>query len=148
MNSDIVVAFTVPLMFVSVLWVIFSTIRRLKIAKLQGEVQSKMLETFGSSQDLLGYMQSEAGARFVQSLSVEQATPYGRILSAVQVGIVLTAVGAGLLIIRTRVSGAGQGFLVLGTIALSLGIGFAASACASYTLSKSFGLLMNSDAKR
>jgi len=145
MNDQLVVAFTAPLMFVLVLWVIFSTIRRLKVAQLQAGVQTKMLETFGSSQDLLGYMQSEAGRRFVQSLSVEQATPYSRILSALQAGIVFTAVGAGLLLIRNHVSGADQGFLVLGTIVLALGIGFALSAFASYTLSKSFGLLTNLD---
>lgn len=148
MNSDVVVAFTVPLMFVLVLWVIFSTIRRLKVAKLQAGVQTKMLETFGSSEHLLGYMQSEAGRRFVQSLSVEQTTPYSRILSALQAGIVLAVVGAGLLIIRNHVSGAEQGFLAFGTIALSLGIGFALSALASYTLSKSFGLLTTSNSQR
>jgi hypothetical protein len=45
------------------------------------------------------------------------------------------------LFLRGRVSGAEEGFLVFGTITLSLGTGFGLAAVLSYFLSKSFGLL-------
>lgn len=124
-----------------VVWTIFSTIRRYKTAKLQAEVQTKLLEKFGSSQELLAYVQSDAGKRFLESLAMEQRTPYARILGAVQAGVILIFLAFAFLFLRGRVSGADEGFLVFGTITLSLGAGFGLSAALSYFLSKSFGLL-------
>jgi len=53
MDQDVVVAIMLPSMFSWIAWVIFSTIRRYKIAKLQAEVQTKLLEKVGSGQELL-----------------------------------------------------------------------------------------------
>ena len=124
-----------------VVWTVFSTIRRYKTAKLQAGLQTKVLEKFGSGQELLAYVQSDAGKRFLDSLTVEQKTPYGRILGAAQVSVILVLLSFAFLFLRSRVSGAEEGFLVFGTIALCLGIGFGLSAALSYYMSKSFGLL-------
>jgi hypothetical protein len=48
-------------------WMVFSTIRRLKIAKLQADVQSKLLEKVGSGQELLAYAQTDAGKELLAS---------------------------------------------------------------------------------
>jgi hypothetical protein len=66
----------------------------------------------------------------------------------VQAGIVSFFVGAALLFLRSRVSGGEQVLLVFGTILATLGIGFVLSAAASYSLSKSFGLLNRVSAQR
>ena len=124
-----------------VVWTIFSTIRRYKTTKLQAGLQTKLLEKFGSGQELLAYVQSDAGKRFLESLTMEHRTPYGRILGAAQSSVVLILLGLALLFLRGRVSGAEEGFLVFGTIILSLGVGFGLSAALSYYLSRSFGLL-------
>jgi len=50
--------------------------------------------------------------------------------------------------LRGRVSGGEEGFLVSGTIVLSLGVGFGLSAALSYFLSKSFGLLNDAASHR
>jgi hypothetical protein len=50
--------------------------------------------------------------------------------------------------LRARVPGAEEGFLVSGTLVLSLGVGFGLSAALSYFLSKSFGLLGETIAHR
>lgn len=130
------------------LWIIFSTIRRYKTTKLQAELQAKLLEKFGSGAELLAYVQSDAGKRFMESLTVEQKTPYGRILGAAQVSVILVLLGMAFLFLRGRVSGAEEGFLVFGTVTLSLGIGFGLAAALSYYLSKSFGLLTENAAHR
>ncbi len=135
-------------LFGFVTWIIFSSIRRYKTAKLQAGVQTKLLEKFGSGQELLAYVQSDVGKRFLESLAMEQRTPYGRILGAVQAGVILVLLGIALLFLRGRVSGAEEGFLVSGTITLSLGVGFGLSAALSYFLSKSFGLLSETTAYR
>jgi hypothetical protein len=141
MPEDIVILPILFSLFAFVAWIIFTTIRRYKTAKLQAEVQTKLLEKFGSGQELLAYVQSDAGKRFSESLAMEQRTPYGRILGAAQAGVILVLLGLALLFLRGRVSGAEEGFLVSGTITLSLGVGFGLSAALSYFLSKSFGLL-------
>lgn len=137
MNSDNLAMLTVPGLFAWIAWVIFSTIRRYKIAKLQADVQTKLLEKVGTGQDLLAYAQTEAGKELLQSLRVERVSPYGRILGALQTGIILALFGSALLMFHNR----NEGFLFLGAMITALGFGFVLSAVASYYLSKSFGLL-------
>lgn len=131
-----------------IIWIIFSTIRRYNTTKLQAGLQTKLIEKFGTGQELLAYVQSEAGKRFLESLTMEQRTPYGRILGAAQASVILALVGLALLFLRGRVAGADEGFLVFGTIILSLGVGFGLAAALSYFLSKSLGLLGESIDRR
>ena len=131
-----------------VLWTIFSTIRRYKIASLQADLQAKLVDKFGTTQDLIAYSGTETGKEFLRSLSLEPRSPYDRIIGAVQAGIVSFFIGAALLFLRSRVSGGEQALLVFGTILATLGIGFMLAAAASYSLSKSFGLLNRAAAQR
>src|SRR5215468_2481900 len=89
-----------------VIWTIFSTIRRYKMANLQAGMQTKLLEKFGSGQELLAYVQSDAGRGFLESLTMEQRTPYGRILGAAQVGVILVFLGLAFLFLRGRIPAA------------------------------------------
>jgi hypothetical protein len=146
MNSDNMVAITIPIMFSWVAWIIFSTIRRYKIAKLQADVQTKLLDKVGSGPDLLAYAQTEAGKELLESLKVERHSPHSRIIGALQTSIVMISLGAAFLFLRGRIPGTQDGFLVFGTLSTMLGIGFGLSAVASYYLSKSFGLLNGSRA--
>src|SRR5713101_4121170 len=141
MNEDIVIVPVIFGAFSFMFWTVFSTVRRFKIARLQANVQSRLVEKFNSTQDLLTYVQTDAGRQFLDSLSVERSSPYWRIIGAVQSSIILAFFGAALLFLRGRVSGAEEGFLVFGTIFVTLGVGFAISSAVSYSLSKSFGLL-------
>src|SRR5439155_14929474 len=87
-----------------VIWTIFSTIRRYKTTPLQAGLQTKLLEKFGSGQELLAYVQSDAGKRFLESLTMEQRTPYRRILGAAQASVVLILLAFALLFLRDRKS--------------------------------------------
>jgi hypothetical protein len=149
MNPDLIIAFTLPGMFSWLVWMIFSTFRRYKIAKLQADVQSKLLEKVGSGQELLAYAQTDAGRQMLESLKVERVVsqvPYGKILGALQAGIVLFFFGGGMLWLRSHLSSqqSSDGFTVLGTLCIALGLGFGFSAAASYFLSRSWGLLNGS----
>src|ERR1700735_91216 len=108
MDPEIVMAVAAPSMFGWFAWIIFSTIRRYKIAKLQAEIQTKLLDKIGSGQELLAYAQTQAGRELLESLKVERVSPYGRIIGALQTGIVLILFGAALLLLRNHVSGAGE----------------------------------------
>jgi hypothetical protein len=150
MNPDIVMMITIPGLFCWIAWVIFSNLRRYKIARYQAEVHTKLLEKFGRSEELLAYLESEAGKRFLESASIEQAkpNPFARILWAVQAGLILTLAGVALLFLRSRVPDAAEGFLVLGALAVAIGVGFVLTAGASYGLSRSFGLIPGAASRR
>ena len=147
MSQDIIIIPCFLALFAWVAWLLLSTIRRYKICKLQAEVQRQLLEKVSSGQELLAYAQTPAGKQLIESLRVESTwttSPHGRIIGALQIAIVMLSLGIALLFLHNRVSGVQEGFLILGTIITVLGIGFGISSAAAYYLSKSFGLLNDS----
>lgn len=127
---------------VVIFWVVFSTIRRLKVARTQAEVHSKLIEKIGSTQDFLTFLETESGKKLVASIGIEQPNrnPYNRILASVQAGVILVCVSIAFLIIGVNFPDVAEGFKVVGALGLALGIGFLISAGISYRLSKNFGL--------
>lgn len=127
-----------------IVWVIATNIRRTKVQRTIAEMHAKLLDRFGSSPELLAYVESDAGKRFLTSAAQSDApAPYTRILNALQVGLILCALGLGVLGIRlgrwnTDVH---NGLLSIGMPVVALGLGFLVSACASYVMSKNLGLL-------
>lgn len=140
--GDVIIFITLFSTIAFLVWIVFSTIRRARIAKIQADIQGKLLDKFTSGQELTNLLQTEQGKKLLDSLAVtEQVKPYGRILAAAQVGVILAMAGAALLLLRKYVSGAYEVLLVVGALALAMGIGFIVSAAISYRLSKSLGLL-------
>lgn len=132
----------VPVLFISLAWIIFSTIRRYKIAKLQADLQTKLLEKIGTGQELLSYAQTDAGRQLMESLKVERIAPHGKIIGAIQAGVVFFVFGVAMVAVKSQVPDRGaQAFMVFGSLIVALGLGFALAGAASYYLSKSFGLL-------
>ncbi|HTW57406.1 MAG TPA: hypothetical protein VMD99_04725 [Terriglobales bacterium] len=131
----------VAIVLISCVWITFSTVRRYKIAKLQAELQSRLLEKIASGQELLAYAQTDAGRQLLESLKVERIAPHGKIIMALQIGIVLFVFGGGMLAARNYIPDATEPFTIVGSLIAALGLGFVLSSVASYYLSKSFGLL-------
>lgn len=127
---------------VIVFWVVFSTFRRMKVARIQAEVHSKLIDKFASSQDFLTFLDSDSGKKLVASIGIEQPNrnPYNRILASIQAGVILVSVSIAFLIIGVNFPDLAEGFKVVGALGLALGIGFLISAGISYRLSKNFGL--------
>jgi hypothetical protein len=128
-----------------IIWTIITNNRRKKIAELQTSMQTKLLEKFGNSQELLDYLRSEAGQKFMESAAMERARPAGRILGSIQAGLILTFVGIAILAVRAGVPSLGtdglNGLLILGSLAIAIGLGFLSSAVISFWLSKAWGLM-------
>ena len=120
-----------------------------RIAKLQADVHTKLLDRFTANEDLLAYIQSPAGAKFLESspITLDAAprnvgAPMGRILWSVQGGVVLMAGGVGLQVVSGQVTdGAGQPLHALGVLGMALGLGFVVSAIVSYAISRRLGLI-------
>jgi hypothetical protein len=116
---------------------------------VQTEVHTKLLDRFTANDDLLAYIQSPAGSKFLESspITLDAAprslgAPLGRILLSVQGGIVLIAGGIGLQIVSTRITDpASQPLHALGVLAIALGLGFVLSAIISFAISYRLGLL-------
>jgi len=115
--------------------------RQLQVTKMQAEMHTRLIEKFGTSEELVAYLGSPAGQKFVESTTIERRNPFGRILGSIQAGLVLSLAGIGFLFLQGRWSEVEEGFLFLGVMGLALGIGFLLSAAAAYFLSKSWGLI-------
>jgi hypothetical protein len=137
----------------TLIWLIKTTIeqrRWSRLSKIQAEVHSKLMDRFSSNDELITYVQTPSGRRFLESgpsplpESVSPRTvaaPFTRILWSVQIGIVMLALALGLLFVSgNTVEEAKQFFFIFGCLALALGAGFTVSAAASYVLSRKLGL--------
>lgn len=130
--------------------------RWLRLVKVQTDVHSKLLDRFTDHDDLLAYIQSPAGSKFLQSSPIaldsgtrSLAAPLGRILWSVQVGVVLTAAGIGLQFVSARVSeDAAEPLHAMGVIGVALGLGFVIAAAVAYLLSRKLGLIGPSSIER
>lgn len=144
-NSEIIVfpAFFATLAYIA--WVLGNASQRRQRVKLLTEFHARLLDKLGSAKDFGEFMQTEGGARLMAGFAAEPAPaggPQERILRAAQIGVVLFCLGGGLLVYVFLTPGVGgQGFTAIGTIALSLGVGFTVSAAASYRLAGMLGLL-------
>ena len=125
-----------------------------RISKVNTEVHNKILDRFGSNEELLAYIDSPAGRRFLEAAPMAPATvplrvgaPFGRILISVQIGVLLVALATGLMLVSNRaVEEVQQVFLGLSVIGFCLGVGCVVSAGASYVLSRKLGLLPDAPA--
>jgi hypothetical protein len=120
-----------------------------RLAKVQTDVHTKILDRFTANEDLLAYIQSPAGSKFLESSPIKLdagprsvGAPLARILWSVQGGLVLLAGGIGLLVVSGRVANdVSQGIQALGVLGIALGLGFVISAIISFVISRKLGLI-------
>jgi hypothetical protein len=119
-----------------------------RLSKIQTEVHNKVLDRMQSNEDLLAYIQTPAGRRFLESAPIPLESPrtigapLGRILWSAQAGAVLTVLGIGIgLVSRTTLEEVAPPLAAMGAIVLALGVGFLVSAALAYLLTRRLGLL-------
>jgi hypothetical protein len=119
----------------------------LRASKVQTEANTKVFDRLTTNDDVLAYVQSPAGQRFLSSTSMDAApravaAPINRILWSVQAGIVLALAGVGLWFAKANViEEVGDLLYIVSILAVALGVGFVLSALVSYVLSQRLGLL-------
>ena len=119
-----------------------------RVSKVQAEVHSKLMDRFATNDELLAYIGTPAGQRFLESapLAVDTAqqsagSPAARILWSVQTGLVVAAAGVGLWLVSNYTQKeVSQPFFALGILAISVGTGFIVSAVVSLVVSRKLGL--------
>lgn len=131
--------------------------RWLRASKIQSDMQGRLLDRLTSNEDLVAFVQSPAGQRALETLTLPSdpkgrptatSAPIGRILWSIQLGTVATLLGFGLMILgdtaTVRTSWASDMsplFFIMGIVTLSIGVGFLVSAGASFFISRRLGLL-------
>ena len=142
MVAMIVVVITLFSCFGWVSWTGINNWRRIKVSRSQVEMQSKLLDKFGGSAELLDYLQTDAGKQFLQTEPAERpSAPHWRILRTMQAGIILTLLGLAILTGATIVREASQELSLAGILVTAVGLGFLISSFLSYKFSKSWGIL-------
>jgi hypothetical protein len=120
-----------------------------RVFKLQSEVHGRLIDKFSSSQEIAAYMQTDAGRRFLEAAPIPahmeggQRVPnaVARVLTPIQIGIVLVLLGIGFLILRHAGIDYEAPMLVLGVLILMPGIGFIISAGVTWLLAARLGLM-------
>lgn len=129
-----------------VVWLIRTMIEQRRwnrLSRVQSEVHGKLLERLGSNEELLRYIETPAGRRFLESAPIpvegmrQVGAPVGRILWSIQAGLVVAAAGIGLEVVSASADkDSAQPLYALGMVALCVGIGFVLSAVVSFILSR------------
>jgi hypothetical protein len=110
--------------------------------ELQTQVQSKLIDRFGSAPELIDFLQSDAGHQFVEGFhNAPRYAAREKILSGLRRGIITTLLGLGLLAIFAADIRDNWGFIYPGCLVLALGLGFFLSTFVSMKLSRSWGLI-------
>ncbi len=120
-----------------------------RVFKMQSEVHARLIERFGNNEELLTYMSTEAGKRFLEAAPIpveferDQRAPaaLSRVLIPLQAGLVLTLLGIGLLALRGSLPEIATGLLIFGTVILMPGLGFILSAGVTWLVASRFGLM-------
>ena len=149
--SDVAPMIVMIVLFFALAWVIRVLVesrRWTRVFTLQSEVHGKLIDRFATNQELLGYMETESGRRFLEAAPIvteaetrRMPNVVSRLIATLQVGLVLTLLGAGLLSLKSVVGDEGTTMLVLGVIALMPGIGLILSAGVLWLLGKRLNLM-------
>ncbi len=125
-----------------IFYVIFSSRRRSERLKATTEFHNRLFDRLGSMKEFGEFMETDGGRQFMNSIAAESPGASGtHIVRNVENGIVLLTIGAGVLLLRWSYRDIDVGFTIIGTILAAWGIGLLLSCVASYSLSKTLGLL-------
>lgn len=123
-----------------IVWVTFSSVRRIKTAKVQAEVAMVLLARFDSPQAILSYVETDGGKKFLSSLAQESGTAYGSILDCIRWGLVFLIVGGAICWMHAA-GVVDHDAQVMGILAVALGVALEAAAAVSYLASRALGLV-------
>ena len=134
--------------WVSVVAIVFGTVSWVMVVvaffwwlqrrrQLQTELQSKLIDRFGSTPELISFLNSEAGRDFVNG--VQAGTMYAardRVLSGVRRGILLTFLGGAFLVLWVVMELTALAWPAV--LLLALGLGYFAATYAAIAISRRF----------
>jgi hypothetical protein len=126
-----------------IIWVIAANIRRSRTSKHIVDLHSKLLDRFVNSNELMAYLEGEAGKRFFESLTLYVRDSMSRILNSMQAGVVLLLLGVAFLGLHStqHEPWIRQTLLLAGVPTGTIGAGLLISAFFAFRLCRRWGLL-------
>jgi hypothetical protein len=151
--SAVVIAATIIVSFAWIITSIVTSIRQRANTRTRAEVYNRLIDKFGTAPELVDFLQSNAGLRFIEEQTVEVSQPLSKILGSIRLGVSLALIGGGMLIVANlwdRTLGEDLYIVIAlgGTVALTAGAGFVIAAAISYKLCKSCGLIPNVETEK
>jgi len=144
-GEEIVMLMVMPTFFLVTAWafrLLLNFMQQRRATRYQYDLQTRLLEKFGTAPELLDYLKSDAGIRFLESsMSEPRSNPQSRILGSIQTGIVLSALGVGFLVLRPLMPAAADPFAVFGVLSLCVGAGFLTSSWIAASVARKWGLI-------
>jgi hypothetical protein len=117
-----------------VMIVYFVSRSKARRAEVQAEVQTRLIDRFGSAPELIDFLQSPAGRQFVSGVQSAPATlTRERILSGFSRAIILSMLGVAFLALTFWYN---DDFAVPASILFALGIGYLLATMVTYRLSR------------
>ena len=154
--NEIVPMIVVPTIFGAFVWIIYIFVqsrRWNRTLKQQSEIHGRLIEKLGTGPDLVAYMETDAGKRFLTASPIAPGSEIGqrmpnavaRVLTSLSAGIVMALLGIGFLLLRNAGPDMPEPMLVVGTLLLMPGIGFILSAGVTWVLARRLGLMPEKD---
>jgi hypothetical protein len=121
---------------------LLNAFRHSRLIRAQAELQNRLIDKLGGSEEMIRYLESGPGRQLLEAPQLERTRPYARILASLQAGTILLLAGAAFFVIRGQLpEEPADGFVVLGTLGMALGVGFLLSGGLAWLLSRSWGLI-------
>ena len=117
-------------------------------ARAWADLQTKLIDKFGNADEVVRYLESDAGKRLLDGQTNGAGAPHARVLDSIHTGLLVFLGGIGLIAAGAMNKEEIRELLqVVGMVATVLGAGFLASAAVSWRLLKGWGLLPRTDDK-
>lgn len=154
MSENLLVLLIIVTITAGIIWLARTAIehrRWQRTMRAHTELNTKLIDRFSSSEELLAYLQSPAGKTLIEPAPLQHTSPrhtpmnapLNRIFWSLQSGIVVGALGAGLIIVSNSAMMFELRQLLRGSgiVLLLIGMGFTISAAVSFFLSQRLGLV-------
>ena len=112
-----------------------------KKVRYKSHLHHKLVDRFGNVSELSDFLQTDAGDKFLNSLTIDGLAPKEKLLASMTKGIVLVFLGGALTILANVFVKETQFFYFFGLIAIALGVGFLVSMLIAFQLSKKWGII-------
>ena len=109
--------------------------------KYRMNVQLKMVDKVASGAELVQFVESDAGAKFIASMELPSVGAKDRILSAVYKAVILLVLGIAIFALRGTLGEGSVAFTILGTVLMAFGIGYIIATAISYRLASKWGMI-------
>jgi len=134
----------VPVMMTFFGW-FFHLVLRWRQSKYRLNIQLKLIDKISSSDDLMKFVSTGAGEKFISSSNFETLSSKNKIMSAIYKGIIFSMVGLALFLIKNVALETAPVFLIFGAISLAIGLGYIIATIVSLSMAKKLGMMKDED---